>query len=676
MRIKNVIARKCHDEPLFAEATKLDLLSLRLQVLHPEITSPFMFSDTENKFIVIGCDHMALITDDINSRYSSGCIATCSSQETVIKYNGSCSGISCCQTSIPKGVTFLQMDVFSISANHSTVTKFNPCGHAFLGELSKFTFNVADLSDPTFMNRTRDKVPIVLEWVVGNDEYCYQAQQKLASYACQQNTSCIDFDIGSRKGYRCGCIKGYQGNPYLSPGCTDIDECAGSNNPCSDNCANTPGSFICSCPEGHNGDGLKTGRGCLKDNSQSVMTFSIGISFGTLFLLILVSWIYFTKRKRKLMKIREKLFDQNGGLLLKQQLSPTESSKTFSADELKIATNNYSEDRVLGKGGFGTVYKGTLKDGLEVAIKKPKVGDQDKSQMEEFINEVVILMQTNHKNVVKLLGCCLETKVPLLVYEYISNGTLLAHIKKEGTSWLNWENCIRIATETVDGLAYLHSAALTPIIHRDVKSANILLDNSYTAKIADFGASRLSPIDETLAATDHLLGTFGYIDPESMHTGRLTDKSDVYSFGVVLAELLTKEKVLSPERNPEEVGLAKYFVSSMKQHRLLEILDPRLVEEASQEQLLSVGKLVLKCLDFNSENRPTMREVALELDGLKKQINHPWDKTDEQTYEETTSLVGQQDLYPASSTSYGDSSITSTVEYYGQHSVRSANDSI
>ncbi|KMT09687.1 hypothetical protein BVRB_6g131370 [Beta vulgaris subsp. vulgaris] len=517
MRIKNVIARKCHDEPLFAEATKLDLLSLRLQVLHPEITSPFMFSDTENKFIVIGCDHMALITDDINSRYSSGCIATCSSQETVIKYNGSCSGISCCQTSIPKGVTFLQMDVFSISANHSTVTKFNPCGHAFLGELSKFTFNVADLSDPTFMNRTRDKVPIVLEWVVGNDEYCYQAQQKLASYACQQNTSCIDFDIGSRKGYRCGCIKGYQGNPYLSPGCTDIDECAGSNNPCSDNCANTPGSFICSCPEGHNGDGLKTGRGCLKDNSQSVMTFSIGM--------------------------------------------------------------------------------------------------------------------------------------------------------------LPWPG-LRIATETVDGLAYLHSAALTPIIHRDVKSANILLDNSYTAKIADFGASRLAPIDETLAATDHLLGTFGYIDPESMHTGRLTDKSDVYSFGVVLAELLTKEKVLSPERNPEEVGLAKYFVSSMKQHRLLEILDPRLVEEASQEQLLSVGKLVLKCLDFNSENRPTMREVALELDGLKKQINHPWDKTDEQTYEETTSLVGQQDLYPASSTSYGDSSITSTVEYYGQHSVRSANDSI
>ncbi|KAL2907051.1 Wall-associated receptor kinase 5 [Bienertia sinuspersici] len=366
----------------------------------------------------------------------------------------------------------------------------------------------------------------------------------------------------------------------------------------------------------------------------------------------------FTMKRRRLLKIREKFFDQNGGLILKQQLSPTESSKIFSADELKTATNNYSEDRILGKGGFGTVYKGTLKDGRIVAIKKPKMGDQDKSQIQEFINEVVILMQTNHKNVVKILGCCLETKVPVLVYEFISNGTLLENIKKGEKSWLNWENCIRVATEVVDALAYLHSAAVTPIIHRDIKSANILLDDNYTAKIADFGASMLAPIGQTLESTDHLLGTFGYMDPESLHTGRLTEKSDVYSFGVVLAELLTKEKVISLERAPEQASLAMYFVSSMKRNCLFNILDPQLVIEASEEQLLSVSNLVMRCIDIDSENRPTMREIAFELDGLKKKPNHPW-MADKQSYDETTSLVGQQqdDLYPTSSIGFNSSNV-------------------
>ncbi|KMT11759.1 hypothetical protein BVRB_5g104630 [Beta vulgaris subsp. vulgaris] len=334
-------------------------------------------------------------------------------------------------------------------------------------------------------------------------------------------------------------------------------------------------------------------------------------------------------------------------------------------DELKVATNNYSEDRILGKGGYGTVYKGVLRDGREVAIKKSKVADQ--SQVEQFINEVVILTQINHRNVVKLLGCCLETEVPLLVYEFISNGTLFEHIhiNKGIASWLTWANCIRLASEAADALSYLHSAASIPIIHRDVKSTNILLDESYTTKIADFGTSRLIPIDQTQVTT-LVQGTLGYLDPEYFHTSQLTEKSDVYSFGVVLAELLTKQKHISFERKIEERNLATYFVLSMKEDRLMEILDPQLVREASEVQLITMAKLVKKCLSVQGDDRPTMKEVALELEGLRKQNRHPWA---ERNYEEeTTGLTGQEDLYPVPSTaSNGNQSIG---EYSGQYSVQ------
>ncbi|KAL2924807.1 Wall-associated receptor kinase 1, partial [Bienertia sinuspersici] len=213
--------------------------------------------------------------------------------------------------------------------------------------------------------------------------------------------------------------------------------------------------------------------------------------------------IYVCIKKRKLIKMKEKFFQQNGGLLLNQQLAlygGTESTRIFKADELKTATKNYGNNNILGIGGFGTVYKGVLPNQQVVAIKKSKVSSD--SQVEQFINEVVILTQVNHRNVVKLLGCCLETEVPLLVYEYVSNGNLFEHIHgKDDVSWLSWENCLRIATEAANAIAYLHSAASIPVIHRDIKSSNILLDDNFVAKISDFGASRLIPMDQRQVTT-------------------------------------------------------------------------------------------------------------------------------------------------------------------------------
>ena len=219
------------------------------------------------------------------------------------------------------------------------------------------------------------------------------------------------------------------------------------------------------------------------------------------------SWIHWGMQRRKFLKLKEKYFKENGGLLLQQQITSqggsVETTKIFTAEELEKATNNYHESRILGEGGYGIVYKGILAadSNKVVAIKKSKIGIP--TQKEQFVNELIVLSQINHRNVVRLLGCCLESEVPLLVYEFVTHGTLSEHIhgKKSKGSSFSLELRLKIAAETAGALAYLHSSALMQIIHRDVKATNILLDEIYTAKVSDFGASRLIPLDQAQLAT-------------------------------------------------------------------------------------------------------------------------------------------------------------------------------
>jgi serine/threonine protein kinase len=341
-------------------------------------------------------------------------------------------------------------------------------------------------------------------------------------------------------------------------------------------------------------------------------------------------WISWVLKRRKLLKLKERFFRQNGGLMLQQKLlshrGSRETDKIFSIEELEKATNNYDKSRVLGQGGYGTVYKGVLPNNKVVAIKKSKISDE--RQIEQFINEVIVLTQINHRNVVKLLGCCLETEVPLLVYEFITNGTLSDHIhNKSLASSLSWEKRLKIAAETAGALAYLHFSTSMPIIHRDVKTSNILLDDNYMAKVSDFGASRLIPLDQKQLTT-LVQGTFWYLDPEYFYTNQLTEKSDVYSFGVVLAELLTGNEALSFNRPENDRNLALYFVSAIKEDRLLQILEHNIVNEGNIQELKEVANLAKKCLSIKGEDRPTMKEVAMELEGLTIMVKHPWENAD------------------------------------------------
>ncbi|KAL1110938.1 hypothetical protein V6Z11_D02G021900 [Gossypium hirsutum] len=348
-------------------------------------------------------------------------------------------------------------------------------------------------------------------------------------------------------------------------------------------------------------------------------------SIGTIVVLIGTWHMHKIIERRNNIKLKQKYFKRNGGLLLQQQLSNNkgnvEKIKLFASKELEKATDYYNENRILGRGGQGTVFKGMLTDGSIVAIKKSKMTEDkklDENELKQFITEVMILSQINHRNVVKLLGCCLETKVPLLVYEFVPNGTLsqLLHVPNEEFP-LTWEMRLRIAIEIANSLSYLHSAASVPIYHRDIKSSNILLDDKYRAKVSDFGTSRSVALEQTHVTT-RVQGTFGYLDPEYFRSSQFTEKSDVYSFGVVLIELITGQKPVSSCQSEEVVrSLANFFLHSMKENSLLNIVDPLVMNDNAEEEIVAVAKLAKRCLNLNGKRRPTMKQVALELERIR-----------------------------------------------------------
>ncbi|XVF71367.1 hypothetical protein PTKIN_Ptkin12aG0031600 [Pterospermum kingtungense] len=327
------------------------------------------------------------------------------------------------------------------------------------------------------------------------------------------------------------------------------------------------------------------------------------------------------------------MYERNGGLLL-QKKGGLEKTTVFTSKELEAATGQFHRKRILGDGGQGTVYRGMLQDGRYVAVKKAKINDESflerakikkEDLQEQFINEIVILSRIGqHRNVVELLGCCLETEVPLLVFEFVPNGTLSDLIRDQISEEnpVSWNLRLRIATEVASAIAYLHSDsdASDRVFHRDIKSSNILLDEKFRAKVSDFGMSRLVDGDRT-QLTNNVAESLGYMDPEFLRTFKYTEKSDVYSFGVVLVELLTGKKPTSIFRSEESEPryLLPQFNLSMEENKLVEILDSQVVKDCgnADEGVMAVAHLAKRCLSQYGRERPTMREVEMELERIR-----------------------------------------------------------
>ncbi|CAL9202850.1 wall-associated receptor kinase 2-like [Musa acuminata AAA Group] len=575
---------------------------------------PYRFSDGRNRFTTIGCDTLAYIKGHKDGdSYRSGCVSVCDDAGSLA--NGSCSGIGCCQTAIPRGMSYYEVS-FAREFNNSKVWRFDPCSYAVLVDEDWFEFRTSYVTSDELSRTEGGRVPLVVDWAIGEDS-CEEARRDRAAYACiSKHSECANSTNGP--GYLCNCSSGYQGNPYLQNGCQDIDECALKEKyPCFGVCTNKQGRYNCVCPPGTQGDPFRPGA-CYPESLSLAVKLIIGISTSLVFLLLFGLIIYIMHGRRKIKRIKEAYFKQNGGWLLLEEMKSQQGPafKIFTREELESATDKFDKNHILGGGGHGTVYRGILKDDRTVAIKKSMMVNE--SQKKEFVKEMLILSQTNHKNIVKLLGCCLEVEIPMLVYEFVSRGSLFQFIHENNQkSTISLDARLKIALETAEALAYLHSSASPPILHGDVKSSNILLDESYTAKVSDFGASMLVPINETQFAT-LVQGTCGYLDPEYLQTCQLTDKSDVYSFGVVLLELLTGKKALYLEESNTERSLALSFILAMKDDRLLEFLDYQVGDEAEVELVQHVAKLANECLSVRGEERPTMKEVATELGRLAK----------------------------------------------------------
>ncbi|KAK1411289.1 hypothetical protein QVD17_37836 [Tagetes erecta] len=458
LRISTVVSYMCYNESGFV-AGMYSWTNLQKQ-------KEFTFSE-KNRFTVIGCDDYAWVTATLEDDFTGGCFGLCSKTPNV-PY-GQCSGIGCCQISIPKGLSIYNASLYTLK-NHSSVLSFNKCSYGFLVEDGRFKFSgerdlSANYSD--FVDTIQSTMPIVVDWVIAPEGNC-----SVEVDVCKGESSCYDVDGG---GYRCKCNNGYDGNPYLDQGCQDIDECHDQEtNHCYGICVNTLGSYNCTCELGFTGD-ARILNGCkrvTKDtiNLSTVLIIVIAAS-GMLALMSGIAGIFFGIRRRKLIKLREKFFEQNGGVLLKQKMKSQRSHEAmtlFTAEQLRKATDNYSQEQVIGKGGYGVVYK----------------------------------------------------------------------------------------------------------------------------------------------------------------------------------ELLTGKKAIGVDRTNNEKNLAAYFVSSIKGNRLFEIVEPRLLREATLDQLQSIGNLVKRCLSFIGDDRPTMKEVVVELEGLRKFRTHPW--AQQEASSETKSLVlevDQSDLY-------------------------------
>ncbi|WCJ17614.1 phytosulfokin receptor 1 [Euphorbia peplus] len=359
-----------------------------------------------------------------------------------------------------------------------------------------------------------------------------------------------------------------------------------------------------------------------KKNKDIIIGMGVGIAFGVAFLLVLMSMIILRAHNRAEIDPEKEGDDTNEkdleelGSKLVVLFQNKENYKDLSLEDLRRSTNNFDQANIVGCGGFGLVYRAILPDGKKVAIKRLS---GDCGQMErEFRAEVETLSRAQHQNLVSLQGYCTFKNDRLLIYSYMENSSLdyWLHEKVDGPSSLDWSTRLRIAQGSARGLAYLHQSCDPHILHRDIKSSNILLNENFEAHLADFGLARLIEPYDTHVSTD-LVGTLGYIPPEYGQASVATFKGDVYSFGVVLLELLTGKRPMDMCKPRGSRDLISFVIQMKKENKESEVFDPFIYDKENDKQLLKVLDIACLCLNELPKVRPSIMQLVSWLDSIE-----------------------------------------------------------
>lgn len=296
-------------------------------------------------------------------------------------------------------------------------------------------------------------------------------------------------------------------------------------------------------------------------------------------------------------------------------------ARTFTYEELERATSGFKEESQVGKGSFSCVFKGVLKNGTVVAVKRAIMSSDKQKNSKEFRTELDLLSRLNHAHLLNLLGYCEEGGERLLVYEFMAHGSLHQHLHGKNKALkerLDWVRRVTIAVQAARGIEYLHGYACPPVIHRDIKSSNILIDEEHNARVADFGLSLLGPVDSGSPLAELPAGTLGYLDPEYYRLHYLTTKSDVYSFGVLLLEILSGRKAIDMQY--EEGNIVEWAVPLIKTGDISNILDPDLKPPSDLEALKRIANIACKCVRMRGKDRPSMDRVTTALERALAQL--------------------------------------------------------
>ncbi|XP_042001423.1 serine/threonine-protein kinase-like protein ACR4 isoform X2 [Salvia splendens] len=334
-------------------------------------------------------------------------------------------------------------------------------------------------------------------------------------------------------------------------------------------------------------------------------------------------------------------------------------AQKFTYEELEKATEGFKDESLVGRGSFSCVFKGVLKDGTVVAVKRAILSSDMKKNSKEFHTELDLLSRLNHAHLLNLLGYCEEAGERLLVYEFMANGSLHQHIhskNKETKEQLDWVRRVTIAVQAARGIEYLHGYACPPVIHRDIKSSNILIDEEHNARVADFGLSLLGPANSSSPLAELPAGTLGYLDPEYYRLHYLTTKSDVYSFGVLLLEILSGRKAIDMQY--EEGNVVEWAVPLIKNNDVEAVLDQSLKPPSDLEALKRIANIASKCVRMRGKERPSMDKVTTALErALAQLMGSP---CSEQPILPTEVVLGSSRMHKKSSQRSGNRSTSET----------------